>query len=527
VVDDARRRRQPRGQGGRVGQVRPAQVGDHAAVRARRRVGAHRHRAEGAERAQRRRQAEREQLERHGRRERIDGLRAVGDDDEPRGCRGDELLPGVRTAAALDQPPVRRDLVGAVDRQVEAVERREVLDGQPQLVRLPLGRDARGDAAHAAHPADGQRRQEVGDGRAGAQAEAHPVLDELGRGLGGGALVGVGAHPVFVPPQPVGELPGRPGQAVAGVPEPLAEALGVVGDRVGRGLARRRHRVRPPGVLAGDDPVELAGADPVHDLAHALDRQGMGRAEVGQQPLELVQPLAALAVLARLAQVRVEVEVLRRGAGAQAHVQAADRQRVAGDERGGAVARQLGGAEPLEQREAHRGQRQPGGERQPGQGDPHEDLERRPVQHVVGEDVRDLVGEHDAQVVVLGAQVHHRRVQDDDRLARADRHRVGERALGHVELVLLGHVEGHEHLAVDLPHLGELVGPEADRRAEVELAQRALVAELDELAHDGVEHRHRREGGGRRPVGRVLVRERRDVLQLVALDGQAAHGSRP
>ena len=49
-------------------------------------------------------------------------LRGVGDDDEvPRGG-GRDLLSQVCAPAALDEPPVGRDLVGAVDRQVQFVE---------------------------------------------------------------------------------------------------------------------------------------------------------------------------------------------------------------------------------------------------------------------------------------------------------------------------------------------------------------------------------------------------------------------
>ncbi|HKS96787.1 MAG TPA: hypothetical protein VJV74_11750, partial [Terriglobia bacterium] len=38
------------------------------------------------------------------------------------------------------------------------------------------------------------RRQQVGDGRAGAEADAHPVLDEVGGGLGGELLLGLNVH---------------------------------------------------------------------------------------------------------------------------------------------------------------------------------------------------------------------------------------------------------------------------------------------------------------------------------------------
>ena len=52
------------------------------------------------------------QLQRNRSRELIHRLARVGDDDEPVGGRRDDLLAQVRAAAALDQPAVRRDLVG-------------------------------------------------------------------------------------------------------------------------------------------------------------------------------------------------------------------------------------------------------------------------------------------------------------------------------------------------------------------------------------------------------------------------------
>ena len=41
-------------------------------------------------------------------------------------------------------------------------------------------------------PLGGQRRQQMGDGGAGAEADGHPVLDQLGGGLGGESLLVVG-----------------------------------------------------------------------------------------------------------------------------------------------------------------------------------------------------------------------------------------------------------------------------------------------------------------------------------------------
>ena len=108
--------------------------------------------------------------------------------------RGDDLLPQVGAAAALDQPAVGRDLVGPVDRDVEALEAAELLDRDAQPPRLFLGRDRGRDAADAVEAARGERRQQVGDRRAGAEPDRHSVLHELGGGLGGEALLVVGGH---------------------------------------------------------------------------------------------------------------------------------------------------------------------------------------------------------------------------------------------------------------------------------------------------------------------------------------------
>ncbi len=157
-------------------------VGDHAAVRAPRHV-AQRHRLEPQ---QRRAEAVLEQLERHRRRERFDELVGRGDHDEAVGRRRDGLLARVRAAAALHEPARRRDLVGAVDRDVEPIGRvgaAERLDGQPERACRLLGRRRRGHAAQV-ESARGERGQEVRNRRAGAEPDRHPVLDHQRGGLG-------------------------------------------------------------------------------------------------------------------------------------------------------------------------------------------------------------------------------------------------------------------------------------------------------------------------------------------------------
>ena len=169
-----------------------AVVGDQAVVGAGRDVAQG---DRGAEPLEGRGDAEGEELQRHRRAQRLDRLARVGDDDEALGRRGDDLLAQVGAAAALDQPAVGGHLVGAVDRDVESLKLAELLDRDAQPARLFLGGDRGGDAADAADAAGRDRRQQVGNGRSGAQPHRHPVLDQLRRRLGGDALLGVGvAH---------------------------------------------------------------------------------------------------------------------------------------------------------------------------------------------------------------------------------------------------------------------------------------------------------------------------------------------
>ena len=109
MVDDARHGAEPGVEG-----LRPADgarvVGDHAAVGARGHVA----QLDVAQAPQRAREAEGHELQRDGRPDPADQLGRVGDDDEAVRRRGHDLLARVGRAAALDQPPVGGDLVGAV-----------------------------------------------------------------------------------------------------------------------------------------------------------------------------------------------------------------------------------------------------------------------------------------------------------------------------------------------------------------------------------------------------------------------------
>ena len=94
-----------------------------------------------AEVPQRGGEAELEQLERDRGAERRHRLGRVADHHETVRRRGDDLLPRVRRPPALDEPSVRRHLVGAVDGEIEAVDRPERLHLDPELAGggLPCG----------------------------------------------------------------------------------------------------------------------------------------------------------------------------------------------------------------------------------------------------------------------------------------------------------------------------------------------------------------------------------------------------
>ncbi len=164
-------------------------VGDDAPVGARRDVSQRR----GRDVSKRRFEPEREELERDGRRERLDGLARIRDHDEAVGGGGHDLLPRVGGASSLDDPAGRVDLIGTVDRDVELVELPERHDVQAELPSLLLGSHRRGDAEDV-EAATRERRQEVGDRRPGAEADRHPVFDQLSRRFGRGPPLVLDVH---------------------------------------------------------------------------------------------------------------------------------------------------------------------------------------------------------------------------------------------------------------------------------------------------------------------------------------------
>ena len=147
-----------------------------------------------AERPERRLEAERVKLERHRRREAIDDLVGRDDDDEPRSRPAATIFSRVWAA-----PPPFTSQPSGVTWSAPSTARSSLSRVSNGSTSRPSSRAAllgRGRRRHAAdgEASRGQRRQEVPDRRARAQADGHPGLDQLGRGLGREALFVVRGH---------------------------------------------------------------------------------------------------------------------------------------------------------------------------------------------------------------------------------------------------------------------------------------------------------------------------------------------
>src|SRR5690606_37390833 len=140
--------------------------------------------------------AERHDLDRQRRllAEALNQLAVVHDDDELPGGGRHDLLPQQRAAQAFDQVEPGIDLVGAIHREIQPrpllerderdAERRRALGGVPR-------RRHAGDILQCAIAQPlAEQFEEMPDGRAGAEAEHHAVLDPIQRPLGRSPLEG-------------------------------------------------------------------------------------------------------------------------------------------------------------------------------------------------------------------------------------------------------------------------------------------------------------------------------------------------
>ena len=242
-----------------------AVVGDHAAVGAGRRVA----QLDLTQPGKGRGEPEGEQLQGHRRAQLRHRLARVDDHHEALRGRGDDLLAQVGPATALDEPAVRGHLVGAVDRDVEALEALEGLDLDPQPAGRILGRRRGGYAADPGESAFGQRRQQVGDGGAGAQADPHSVLDHGRRG------------PRRRPPSPPPRcsVAGKPpGTVWGGGVESTAATTGRIGGADGGCHHTPRRRYRP--ALHQHDPDPLDRRNREGPVGASGDADGAGPARL-------------------------------------------------------------------------------------------------------------------------------------------------------------------------------------------------------------------------------------------------------
>src|SRR5690606_29414726 len=115
----------------------------------------------------------------------LDLLGLVDDADELLAGLGDDLLAGERAAAALDQAVPGIALVGAVDVQLQRPDRVEVEHRDAYLLELTGAALGTGDGALDPALDPTQALDEIGHGRAGADADDGAVLDEFQGFLGG------------------------------------------------------------------------------------------------------------------------------------------------------------------------------------------------------------------------------------------------------------------------------------------------------------------------------------------------------
>jgi phosphoglycolate phosphatase len=120
----------------------------------------------------------------------------IGNHHHAGGRGGDDFLAQQRAPSSFDEGEIGRDLVGAVDGEIEF--RRLVEGGERNAEALGMRvRDLRGRDADDVEPgahARAEKLDEVSRRRAGAQAEPHAGVHEIERACGGLAFVVIGVH---------------------------------------------------------------------------------------------------------------------------------------------------------------------------------------------------------------------------------------------------------------------------------------------------------------------------------------------
>jgi hypothetical protein len=113
-------------------------------------------------------------------------------------------------------------------------------------------------------------------------------------------------------------------------------------------------------------------------------------------------------------------------------------------------------------------------------------LEHRLVDGVAADRVAQLVGDHEAHLVLV-EQLQQRGVQHDERLVHPDGHRVGERVVADVHLRQLLHVQHASDVGQHLVQLLELSVVDPHRRSQEQQPDRTLVEESRHRLQEGVE----------------------------------------
>jgi hypothetical protein len=127
--------------------------------------------------------SKRKDLERDGGLETIDTFVCRRDHNESVGGRRHDLLPRMRCAAPLHEPTTRSDLIGTVNRDMQAIQAVEPFYAKPES-SSSVGRLNGGCNADQVEFAARKRRQEVANCRSRPETDTHTALDQPGRRLG-------------------------------------------------------------------------------------------------------------------------------------------------------------------------------------------------------------------------------------------------------------------------------------------------------------------------------------------------------
>jgi len=260
----------------------------------------------------------------------------------------------------------------------------------------------------------------------------------------------------------------------------LGRVPGFLADR-GAGV------VVPARVVAAEDALVLAVRGPVVQFGEPDHGMRVGGALQLHNLQDAVPQVRHRVVLVRLLAECVRVELGQLRAAGQLHQRPPGRVHVLPGQQPGAVAGQLGLAEPLLQAPddapqadvPDRHPRDP--RRQPDQEQQHGAVDRVP-----GQDVAELVPDHPPELLRV-VKIHHGAVDHDERLVPAQRHRVHERKLQDVALGHLGQVQDIGPVPDHLVDVRELALGDPNAARQVRQPEGPLVEQAEQLLQKRVE----------------------------------------